>query len=47
MVLNDTTERIVFVLDNGPMDIFLFTAVSNDTACTDVDVRMSLIYKKD
>jgi hypothetical protein len=46
VVLNDAVPRIVFIQDKGPMDAFLFTAVSDDASCTDVDVRMYLITEK-
>ncbi len=47
VVLNDATPRVVFVMANGIFDSFLFIAVSNDTACTDVDVRMYLATEED
>jgi hypothetical protein len=47
VVLNDTTERIVFPQASGPFNSFLFVDVTSDTGCTDVDVRMYTITKDD
>jgi hypothetical protein len=47
VVLDDTTTRIVFPQANGPFDAFLFVDVTDDTGCTDVDVRMYTITKED
>jgi hypothetical protein len=46
VVLNDAVERLIFLQDKGPMNSFLFTAVSDDAGCSDVDVRMYLINEK-
>ncbi len=43
VTLNDAADRVVIVVSDAPPNAFLFTAVTNDTACTDVDVRMYLI----
>lgn len=47
VVLNDATDRLIFVMKDFSMDAFLFTAVATDTSCTDVDVRMYLISYED
>jgi hypothetical protein len=46
VVLNDAVERLIFLQDKGPMNSYLFIAVSDDAGCTDVDVRMYLINEK-
>jgi hypothetical protein len=46
VALKDAVPRIVFLQDKGPMNSFLFIAVSDDAGCTDVDVRMYLINEK-
>ncbi len=46
VTLNDAADRLVIVVEDGPLDAFLFINVTNDTACTDVDVRMYLINQR-
>lgn len=45
VVLNDTTERVVISTKDAIVDRYLFFATSDDTACTDVDVRMYLFNR--
>jgi len=47
VVLNDTTDRLVIVTKDATLSRYLFTAVSDDTTCTDVDVRMYLMSRED
>lgn len=43
VVLNDADDRIIIIVESAPPDAFLFITVTDDLACTDVDVRMYLI----
>jgi hypothetical protein len=46
VVLNTTTDRIIIITEDGPLDRFLFTTVADDDDCTDVDVRMFFYNRK-
>jgi len=46
VALNDASDRAVIDVSQAPIDAFLFINVTNDTACTDVDVVMHLLYHK-
>jgi len=43
VILNDTTDRVVIDSSAAAPNRYLFTAIADDTACTDVDVRMYLV----
>jgi hypothetical protein len=46
LVMNPTTNRVIIVTKDSVMDRFLFTAIADDGACTDVDIRMFLYNRK-
>jgi hypothetical protein len=46
LILNSTTNRIVIITEDAPPDRFLFTAIGDDTNCTDVDIRMFFYNRK-
>lgn len=46
VVLNDAVDRVTVITKDAMLDRFLFFAVADDTACTDVDVRMHLANRK-
>jgi len=47
VVLNDATPRAVIIMSSIVMPSFITIYVTNDAACTDVDVRMYVVtYKR-
>ena len=46
VALNDANDRIILIVRDARPDAFLFITVTNDTSCTDVDVRMYLITER-
>lgn len=46
VVLNPTTDRVVIVTKDAPLDRFLFTTILDDADCTNVDVRMFMYDRK-
>ena len=43
VVLNPTTNRVIVDARTAVLDRWLFTAITDDAACLDVDIRMYLI----
>jgi len=46
VVMNPTTNRVIIITENAPLDRFLFTAIADDADCTDVDILMFLYDRK-
>ena len=45
VLLNDTINRITIDTQTAPLSRYLFFTTSDDTACTDYDVRMYLVNR--
>jgi len=46
VVLNSTTDRVLLITKDFPLDRFLFTSVADDTDCTNIDIRMFFYNQK-
>lgn len=46
IIMNSVTNRVVLVTRDYPLDRFLFTAISANTNCDDVDIRMFFYNQK-
>jgi len=46
VVMNPTTNRVVIITKDNPLDRFLFVTIADDAGCTDVDVRMFMYNRK-
>jgi len=45
VALSATTDRVILDMSTAPISRYLITAISNDTACTDVDLYMHLLTR--
>ena len=46
VVLNATTNRVIILTKDAPLDRYLFTNVTDEASCTDVDIRMFFFNRK-